>query len=76
MILRKPTNAPNNFDCDDYALMLQEEALQDGYMMSFGIIHSGEYNDLFQQEQVPDGTIHAINLVIIGNEVYYMVRIF
>lgn len=61
-----------NYDCDDYALMLQEKALQDGYMMSFEIIHSGEYRDLFQRGQIPDDTIHAVNLVIIGNEVYYI----
>jgi hypothetical protein len=59
-------------DCDDYALKLQEKALQDGYMMSFEIIHSREYNELFKKGQVPDGTIHAINSVIIGNEVYYI----
>jgi len=61
-----------SFDCDDYALKLQERALGDGYMMSFEVIHSSEYSDLFQQGQIPDGTIHAINSVIIGNEVYYI----
>ncbi len=60
-----------SFDCDDYALKLQEKALRDGYMMSFEVIYSGEYSDLFKQGQIPDGTIHAINSVIIGNEVYY-----
>ena len=61
-----------SFDCDDYALKLQEKALRDGYMMSFEVIYSGEYSDLFKQGQIPDGTIHAINSVIIGNEVYYI----
>lgn len=60
------------YDCDDYALKLQEKALQDGYMMSFEIINSSEYNDLFKQGQIPDGAIHAINSAIIGNEVYYI----
>ena len=61
-----------SLDCDDYALKLQEKALGAGYMMSFEIIHSGEYSELFKKGQIPDGTIHAINLVIIGNEVYYI----
>ena len=61
-----------SFDCDDYALKLQEKALKDGYLMSFEIIHPSEYNELFKQGQIPDGTIHAINSVIIGNKVYYI----
>lgn len=61
-----------SFDCDDYALKLQEKALQDGYMISFEVIYSDEYGDLFKQGQIPDGAIHAINSVIIGNEIYYI----
>ena len=61
-----------SFDCDDYALKLQEKALREGYIMSFEIIYPSEYNNLFKQGQIPAGTIHAINLVIIGNEVYYI----
>lgn len=60
------------FDCDDYAVRLQEEALRDGYIISFEVIHSEEYNDLFKQKRIPRGATHAINSVIIGNEVYYI----
>lgn len=61
-----------SFDCDDYALKLQIKALRDGYIVSFEIIRSSEYSELFKQGQIPDGTIHAINSVIIGNKVYYI----
>ncbi len=61
-----------NRDCDDYSLKLQEDALRDGYMLSFEVINSGEYNDLFKEGRIPDGAIHAINSVIIGNKVYYI----
>lgn len=60
------------FDCEDYAIRLQEKALRDGYIMSFEVIRSAEYNALFKQKRIPNGDIHAINLVIIGNEVYYI----
>lgn len=59
-------------DCDDYALKLQQKALADGYVMSFEIIQPSEYNTLFKDKQLPSGSLHAINLVIIGNEVYYI----
>lgn len=51
---------------------LQEKALRDGYMMSFEVIRAVEYNTLFKQKQIPNGDIHAINSVILGNEVYYI----
>ena len=60
------------FDCEDYAIRLQEKELRDGYIMSFEFIHYLEYNALFKQKQIPSGAIHAINLVILGNEVYYV----
>ncbi|GAJ18630.1 unnamed protein product, partial [marine sediment metagenome] len=60
------------FDCEDYALRLQEKALRDGYIISFEIIHSAEYNALFKQKRMPADTIHAINSAILGNEVYYI----
>jgi len=60
------------YDCDDYAMKLQERALNDGYIMSFEVIHDEEYNTLFQKKKLPDGSIHAINSVIIDNEVYYV----
>ena len=49
----------DQFDCDDYALGLQERAHKDGYQMSVTIIEE------------PEG-LHMINLVIIGNEIYYI----
>lgn len=60
------------FDCEDYAIRLQEKALRDGYIMSFEVIRSVEYNALFKQKRIPSGAIHAINSVILGNEVYYI----
>ena len=60
------------FDCDDFALELQQKALADGFIISFEIIDSSEYNELFST-QLPEGqTLHAINLSIIGNDVYYI----
>ena len=60
------------FDCDDYAIRLQEKALRDGYVMSFEVIRPVEYNALFKQKRIPADDIHAINSVILGNEVYYI----
>ena len=60
------------FDCDDYAIRLQDKALRDGYIMSFEVIYPVEYNALFKQKRIPSGAIHAINSVILGNEVYYI----
>ena len=62
----------NTFDCEDYALKLQERALGDGYLMSFEVIYPVEYNALFKQGRISNDTIHAVNLVIIGNKVYYI----
>jgi len=59
-------------DCDDYALNLQQKALADGYIISFEIIQPSEYNALFKLSQLPSGTFHAINSVVIGNDVYYI----
>ncbi len=59
-------------DCDDFALALQQKALSDGYVMSFQIIASGEYNSLFKSGKMPANTLHAINLAIIGNDAYYV----
>jgi hypothetical protein len=62
----------DKFDCDDFALRLQEEAMRDGYIVSFQVIHSDEYNSLFKQKHLPHGATHAVNSVVIGNEVYYI----
>ena len=43
-----------------------------GYIMSFEVIRSKEYNALFKQKRIPSGVIHAINSVILGNEIYYI----
>jgi len=59
-------------DCDDFALTLQQNALADGYLMNFQIIEAGKYNTLFQNTKIPAGTMHAVNLVIIGNNVFYI----
>ena len=59
-------------DCDDYALELQQKALLDGYPMSFQIIEPDKYNSLFESGELPPNTLHAINLVIIGNDAYYI----
>ncbi len=47
------------YDCDDYALELQRRASKDGYLMSATIIEK-------------HGQPHMINLVTIGNDVYYI----
>ena len=59
-------------DCDDYALELQHEALADGYIMSFEVIGEGEYNALFKTSLPTSQSLHAINLAIIDNDVYYI----
>ena len=65
--------SPNvTVDCDDYALEMQHKALADGYIMSFEIIGESEYNALFKTPLPPSQSLHAINLVIIGNDVYYI----
>ena len=58
-------------DCDDYALELQQRALVDGYVMSFQIIEPDKYNSLFENK-LPPNTLHAINLVLIGNTAHYI----
>jgi hypothetical protein len=59
-------------DCDDFAIELQREALADGFLVSFEIIRGGEYNDLFSIPLPEEQLLHAINLSIIGNDVYYI----
>jgi len=59
------------WECVDYAIRLQEKALKEGYIMSFEVIHHSEYNSLFKQK-IPYGSSHAINSLIIGNEIYYI----
>ena len=49
----------DKYDCDDYALELQQRANKDGFLMSVTIIE--------KQDQ-----LHMINLVTISNDVYYI----
>jgi len=49
----------DEYDCDDYALQLQRRAAASGYLMSVTIV----------KEQ---GKPHMINLVCIGNDIYYI----
>lgn len=58
-------------DCDDWALALQGFALEDGYLLNFKVITPGEYNKLFKLK-VPLDEVHAINLALIGNEIWYI----
>ncbi len=62
----------NPVDCDDYAFELQQKALADGYVMSFQIIEPDKYNSLFESVKLPPNTLHAINLVLIGNTAHYI----
>ena len=57
-------------DCDDYALYLQKTGLGDGYLINFEAILPDEYNGLFEKMEISQ--LHAINLVIIDNAVYYI----
>jgi len=59
-------------DCDDYALDMQRKALTDGYIMSFEVISRSEYNAVFNTSLPTNQSLHAINLVIIGNGAYYI----
>ncbi len=49
----------DNYDCDDFALDLQQTALKDGYLMSATITEKGDQ-------------LHMINLVTVGNDVYHI----
>ncbi len=59
-------------DCDDYALGMQHKALTDSYIMSFEVISRSEYNAVFKSKLPLSQSLHAISLVIIGNEAYYI----
>ncbi len=62
----------DTIDCDDYATALQQDALADGYLVNLEIIESSTYNTAFNGIKLPTGKLHAINLVIIGNDAYYI----
>ena len=65
-------SSDNEVDCDDYAREMQNTALTDGYIVSFEVIERSEYNTLFKNKLQPSQSLHAINLAIIGNDVYYI----
>jgi len=50
---------PNQFDCDDFARMLQSHAFNDGYIISIAMVRRG------------DG-LHVKNACLIGNKFYYI----
>ncbi len=62
----------NTIDCDDYAIALQQKALAVGYLISLEIIETTEYNGLFKNSKLVPDNRHAINLVIISNDAYYI----
>jgi hypothetical protein len=51
---------------------MQQKALSEGYIMSFEIIDGEEYNGLFSIPLPSEQVLHAINLAVIGNDVYYI----
>lgn len=55
-------------DCDDYAMRLQEKALAQGYPLSCHLVVNGH----ILGKKVSDGYLHMGNLVIIGNDIYYV----
>ena len=57
--------------CEDYALQLQDEACQAGYKMSVQIIGDDEYYKHYGKH-LSRGHYHAINLVRVGNEFWYI----
>lgn len=58
-----------NERCEEFALQLQNNALSDGFKMSFAVMSRIDYYNKFN-EWIKPGTLHAVNLVIIGNDVY------
>ena len=55
--------------CEEFALQLMQRARESGYIMSFYIMERQEYFNL-TGTQLPEGRLHAVNLVIIGNNIY------
>jgi len=55
-----------DYDCEDYAIALRDLAHEAGYLMSFQLV---------KNYRMPNGkflTSHALNSVIIGNELYFI----
>ena len=51
---------PDEFDCDDFALTLQQHALEDGYIISAQLVDTDQD---FEYD-------HMMNIAVIGNSVY------
>lgn len=58
-----------NDQCEDFALQLQRRAEKAGYRLSFYPMDREEYFQMFGV-WLPVGKTHAMNLAIIGNEIY------
>uniref|UniRef100_A0A6M3IVD8 Uncharacterized protein n=1 Tax=viral metagenome TaxID=1070528 RepID=A0A6M3IVD8_9ZZZZ len=56
-------------DCDDYALRLQQEAYKDGYFLSVQLVLDGY---LWGKRVTNNTEPHMGNLVVIGNEVFFI----
>jgi hypothetical protein len=65
-------SSDTELDCDDYALQMQNRALADGYIVSLQIINNSEYNALFTNQLPTSQALHAINSVVIGNDIYFV----
>lgn len=61
-----------SWTCIDFARTLQDKAIEDGFIMSFDIIYTGEYNLRFHEKTLEPGVCHAINSAIIGDKLYYI----
>ena len=56
--------------CEDVAIYLQDEAIEDGYKMSIEVLGRDQYHRWYG-EWLDDGRLHAVN-TIIGNEVWFI----
>lgn len=59
-------------DCEDYAFQMQSLARAEGYIIDFEVIYPEEYNHLFRKTKIKPWIVHAINLAIVGEKVYYI----
>lgn len=55
----KCTYVKGTFDCDDFARMLQENALEEGYLINC-------------QRSTIHGVKHMLNMAFVGNDIYYI----
>lgn len=57
--------------CEDYALRLQENGIEAGYKISFQVLYDKQFYQHYGKH-LKRGTYHAVNAVIIGNELWYI----